>query len=235
MMKKLLLLLFCFAVKMNCFGQIVVDKNIGKAYNKAVKQLSADDQQSILSKEFEKTFSGVEIFTRFNIDTLNKKDKIIRHGTIIIRDVDIATGKVGEPDTLDNFKNENIYTPLPYAVLLKGDTLFLQIASPFFPRHIYTIVKGKVKSVYQEYQKHNNIFRLNLSQHKNEEISVPVKTSEFKLSTLNFKHGQVIYGEVEFTTDAYYVDDSDFTSGYIKMRIHGKSVFKASVVTAPNR
>jgi len=53
-----------------------------------------------------------------------------------------------------------------------------------------------------------------------------VKVLEFKLSTLSYKPGQVIYGEIEFITDPYYVDSSVFTTGYIKKSLHGKYVFK---------
>ena len=228
-MRKLLLFLFCVLAKTS-YAQVVVDPDVVNSYNKAVKKLPAEYKHFAENKGIG---SGFTIFTVYDIDTLNKKDKIHYNGYVQIGDIDNdrTTGKTSYHKVSKTW-DEDINTPVPCIALLKGDILIVEPFTDLYPQIIHKIVKKKVISQYDEYRKRDTVLRLSLSQPKTTQISVSTKTTEFKLSTLNFKPGQIIYGEVDFITDPYYVDDSGFTSGYIRKRLHGKYVFKATITVA---
>ena len=83
---------------------------------------------------------------------------------------------------------------------------------------------------YKNYSKLHTIYRLKSSGRKTNLLTVPVKLLELKLSTLNFDSKKTIYGEIEYITDPYYVEDSNFKSGQMIKQVHGKYLF----TLAPN-
>ena len=225
--KKNLPLILCLICSV-CSAQIVVDKNISKAFYVATKHLSADNKQLLNSKETAKMFSGFQIFTQYHSDTLNKKELIKRPGTIAIKFIDPTTGKESPPEMSAGEKNT--YNAIPYITALINDTLLLE--APGFPPNLaFKISKSRLQGTYCEYSKWDTVFRLNPLRAKTNSLIIPVYTKFFKISTSHFKAGQTIYGGVEFTTEPYYVDDTNFNSGYLKTRLRGRFVFKAKIIS----
>jgi hypothetical protein len=227
-MRNRLILFFCL-ISSYSVAQIVIDPLVEKTYNRAVKQLAMEDRQVLgkLTKAY-KPLAGIMIFTNYNIDTLNKYEAINTNNKIDITDISLPSGKRIHTEG-KGLKMSNINIPFPCAVVLKGDTLTIEGPPIFSPFITHKIANDKVISSYQEYQKRDTIFRLNLSGQKTEKINIPVNTPIFKLNTKKFKAGQVVYGEIEYLTDPYYVDDPAFKYKYIYKRLHCKYVFRAII------
>lgn len=227
---KILILSIFLLIANTAISQVTVAPTIATHYSNAIKKLPANIQKMVLSKRGDNFLGYLALLPLYKIDTLNKKDKIVYTG-FTVQDIDSLTGKV-IPDTAHTDENEvNI---LPCIARLKKDTLILIIGGPMYPRILTKLIKGKVTGSYEEYMKRDTIYRLNLSQQKTSSLSVPSTVSGFKLSTLEFKTGQTIYGEMNFNTVPYYTDNGYFKTGYIKTRLLFKVVFKALITTAPD-
>jgi len=229
-MRKILFVLFCLVTQLG-YAQVVADSGVIKTFNDVIRQLRPEYRQQLSDKINGKDLiRGYVVFTILDVDTLNKKDKIANDNKIKIVSLDSNNilGKSTKHQIFKNNKNEDIYIPKPYIVGLMDTVLELEYGS-FSPNAIFKIINGKAIGTYSEYNKQGAIMRLSLSQTKRNYLVIPVKDPKIKLNTLNLQPGNVVYGEVEFTTDAYYVDDYNFTSKYIKKRMHCKFVFKAIV------
>ncbi|MES2274693.1 MAG: hypothetical protein V4592_01640 [Bacteroidota bacterium] len=215
-------------------GQIIVDPNVIKTYNIVVQQLSPEYQQGLKQMaNLPGNMGDFAIVTLYQTDTLNKQDLIPRNKyNVTVTDIKHSSGKKIKQSVIP--KDENINMPMPCTVALKGDTLILDLPPVFAPYILHKIIHGRLISTYQEYQKRDTIFRLNQSQPKTERLSIPAQTPVFKLSTLSFKAGQFLYGEIEYITDPYYIDDPNFKLKYINKRMHCKYVFKATIVDLNN-
>ena len=231
-MKILIFSIFLLVVN-TCIAQIAIDPNIVIHYNKAAKNSSPEFRKIFLIKDFGARQPNFALYSVNAIDTLNKKDKIPPTQSVVtVRDVDIVTNKVIEPSAA--IPSEQ---PEPLNLIkasIKGDTLILRLGIIFPPYTVVKIVNKKVTGIYQEYAKYDYIFRLKLSSPKTNELNIPVTISSIKLNTLKFKPNQVIYGEIDLATAPYYVDDSNFTTGYINKRLRSKFVFKATIYPEPS-
>lgn len=222
-MNKILILLFCLLTHF-CAAQVTFDPGAANVYNKVVQQLPAEYQEGIKSLTREANgMGGVCIYTTNHTDSLNKQDLIPEGAKVILTDP--STHQVIN----EEIKDEGLNIPVPCIVALKGDTLIIT-APPLGPGSTHKLIRGKLSGTYQEYEIGNKIFRLSLSQSKTDYLNIPVKTSRFKISASTFKPGQIIYGEVAYITDSYYIDSEDFKSGYIHKRVHGSYVFKAIIM-----
>lgn len=221
-MKNLLLLLFC-TVTLTARAQVIIDKNIAKAYDIAVKKMKPEYQSAMSSLTDPQI--GFAIYMLYRTDTLNKKDAP-DYSNIKISVIDEKTGKITPINTATE---DDTYTPIPCAAALNGDTLLIVLPPVFTPFLEHKITGKHVISSYKEGRKNEDIYRLRLTDVKVHQLSIPVKTSSFKLSTSNFKAGQIIYGEVSFETEPYYTDDSAFKQGYIYKKLSGRYVFKTLI------
>jgi hypothetical protein len=230
-MRICLFLILSFISKL-VVAQVTYTPNVKTQYDAAVKKMAAEYQTG-LSRLYKSTYQpkGIAIFTVYNVDTLNKNDKIDR-GTVHIY--------ISSPDDtskrqdITNIQEENTYLPVPCLAALSGDSLLIEAPAIFNPFVKHIIIKNKVISTYEEYQKRDKIFQLNLSSDKTESLSIPVKTPVLKLSARHFKPDQVIYGEVEYITQPYYVDDNNFKSNHIYKSMHCKYVFRAKLYDIKN-
>ncbi|MES2375220.1 MAG: hypothetical protein V4553_01510 [Bacteroidota bacterium] len=228
---KILILSIFLLVANSSIAQIVIDPTIMTRYNGAVKKLPSEYKQILLVKDFGGRPPNFACYSINTVDTLNKKDKKTTQSVVTIRDVDIVTGKVS--DQVSTIPNN---PPEPLNLIkasLKGDTLILSLGAIGPPYTIVKIINKKVTGYYQEYAKRDSIFRLKLSDQKTDELNIPLRISSIKLNGLKFEPNQVIYGEISLATTPYYVDDSDFTTGYINKRLRYKFVFKATIYAEP--
>lgn len=226
-MNKLLPLLFCW-LTLTANAQVITDAHVIKVYNAAVKKMKPEYQKGI--KQLPGQQMSFAIYTIYHQDTLNKK-QAWDYSNIHISAVADKTGK-NTPVT--EAKKDDIDMPVPCAALLNGDTLTIAISPAFNPYLKHQIVGRQIVSTYEENQDGDPIYRLKLSDSKKQHLSVPVKTTSFKLSTSHYQSGQVIYGEVSFATEPYYADDSSFKSGYLYTRLRGAYVFKAVIIDVHN-
>ncbi len=229
-MKKILILIFCLIIKVS-HAQVIVESNVSESYYKAFKKLSLEHQNIIINNPVKHNLvnvGGYAIFTAYTIDTLNKKDKT-DHTNIHILSID--TNLVNGKETLhaDNFNEKITYMPIPYDVKLKGRTLILKPDGPFPPYLIHTISGKNIVTTYEEYYKRDTVLRMSLENSKTQQLSIPVKTIYFKINTSAYLPGNIVFGEVEFITKPYYLDDVGFKKGFIKKQLHCKYVFKAVI------
>jgi hypothetical protein len=130
-------------------------------------------------------------------------------------------------------KTENSYINIPNlsGAILDHDTLILQTPMVFYPHITHKITNRSIESTFSESLDKDTASNVTQEQAKTKRTVSLVHISEFKLNTLNFKPKEIIYGEVEFTTDPYDLDDPHFISKKIRKRLHCRYVFKVRVVS----
>lgn len=217
-------LLFLMIVSLNTFAQVKVDKSVVTRYKTVFKKMDSLYQQNVTQLENDKPFIGISIFTINQIDTLNKQDIINYGNDIIIEDVIPNPNKIKE-----NEIDENIYTPVFSSAELIKDTLYLSIGGPLSPNIKHKIHLRQVTSQYDESYKYDSVLRLDLMDTKVPNLSIPIKTKKFLISTLSYNAGQIIYGQVEFETGPYYYDTIGFKNNYIKKRLRCVYFFKVRI------
>lgn len=169
---------------------------------------------------------GFSIFTTYVIDTLNMNELIIDENKIkfsIERD-----GKRIDLTPATDIE-ENILTRALTIAQLHKDTLVISVGIPFFPIISHSISGTSVTSSYEEYYEGDSVLRLNLNTAKVSALNIPITTTRFSISTVDFSSSKPIYGLVEFETQPYYMDSNDFKSGYLKQKLKGRYVFKVRV------
>jgi len=230
-MKIFISLFLCFIAHFS-LAQIVVDPGIPKRYNSALKKLPKEYQQMLSKVDFKQTntMNGIAIFYLNRTDTVNKKDAPIEKiSRFLEADTNRKTGKITHRYVYDTKKDHSKdIEPNWCTVVLRKDTLIID-AGFMFPDVIHKIIKGKVQSTYDIYQKGDKFYKLTLTQPGNDALSVPTATPTFKLSTVKFEPGKILYGEISFATNDYYIDNPEFKSKYIHTRQLGKYVFKALI------
>ncbi|MBE9666452.1 hypothetical protein [Mucilaginibacter boryungensis] len=207
------------------FAQVIYTPVAKSHYDAAVKKIPIQ-YKAALNELYKQTGNpnGVAIFTFYKTDTLNKEEKIDRGNVHIYLSSPNDTSK---KEDITSIKEENTYLPIPCMAIVNGDSLLIEVPPIFNPFVKHVIIKNRVISTYEEYQKRDKIFQLNLSSDKTEKLSIPVRTPVLKLNSSNRNRGQIIYGEVEYITQPYYVDDDNFKSKHICKSIHCKYVFRA--------
>lgn len=204
------LLLFFVMILANCANaQLIITTKVIDDYEAAFKKSNAQPE---LLKRINEVSSGLAMFTIDKVDTLNKKD---------IKSEYINLHAVKSEDAT--------YSVFPFRVNLINDSLVMS-SGIFWGSEIIAIHKNKVTATYNDRRK-SPVFRLKLSDKKNEFLVAPMQTLSIKLSTSEFKVGTILYGEVNYTTVPFYEDDSFFASGFIEKQIHIKYVFKTVIKT----
>lgn len=238
-MKTFFSLFLCLITRIS-LAQVAIDPGLAERYDAAFKKAPESARQSIIHLQELLSKSpdgqpGFLIFTNYNIDTLNKNDAPKRDTSTHIYDIDTnrVTGKVEYHEFKGGVAPEIRYSPFPISVSLHHDTLSVNFGM-MFPELVHKVVKGKVISYNEVYDKYDKIYRLNLNQAKTNSLKIPVNTPIFKLSRKNYKVGDVIYGEVTYIIHDYYTDNSSYKSGYIHIREIGTYLFK-SVVNKPRQ
>jgi hypothetical protein len=237
-MKRLLsLFILCLSLDFVC-AQIILDNHIDNAYHKVVDRFSYGYRQMLTEQTANSKLPGNYIYIISEIDTLNKNDFIDtgKH-TKLISETNSEMVKIADSNGTDVLvKRSELpaesrnYTTGFFEAILRGDTLLLETPTVFFIAIIHKVIHGNVISTYKESSANGKKYKLTLSQPKSDSLSVPIKTPEFKLSTLNFKAGEYIYGEVESLTDPYYEYDAGFSTKFIYKRLHCKYVFMAPII-----
>jgi hypothetical protein len=218
---KVLLLLI---ISLRCFSQVKVDKSVEARYEIAFKKMKKPYQQRITQLEIKEPFIGISVFTVYQVDTLNREDIINDENDVIVEDINPSPDKIRESDI-----NENTYIPVFSRAELTDDTLHFTVGGPFPPTIIHKVYAGKVISSYNEYYKDDSVLRLNLKDSKVSQLSIPITTKKFMISTSSYKVGQVIYGQVEFETDPYYYDTLGTKNNYIRKRLKCIYFFKVRI------
>jgi len=206
-MKKLVVIIFCLA-NANSFAQVIVDRATIKAYENAVNKLSVEYKKGHSPRIIDRR-SDIVIFDSFVIDTLNKKD-IVDKPTVNVDDMGI------NQDALVN-KGEIYPFSTPCSVALTGDSLDIIIDrnnSVFY----HEVVKKQIELYYSEGEKYSTTM-----------FSPTVKILKFKLSTIDFKIGTVVYGEAEFITGPFLNGDDNFKGNNIKKQLHCHYFFKVTI------
>lgn len=227
-MKTLLLFSFLFLVDCAC-AQLIITPSAKSTFNAVLKKSNVPTEKVNQINSFG---YGFMIITVDAVDTLNKSDFVPYTDHVKVEafeeDTDHVTGKITRR-VIATTSDDITFSPVPFGGVSKlGKGIVVQ---PFMmePFETHTITYRKLISVYEEYSKWDTVFRLKLSDKKSNTLKVPMQRIRFKLSSANYTIGQTLYGEVEYTTQPYYVDNSMFKSGYIKMRIRRKYVFKAPI------
>lgn len=228
-MKKYLILSFCLFTGM-AKAQVVVDTSLQQTYKKMVQRLTLGDQKRLRDLAGHPAgWGGFAVLSMYHTDTLNKKDLLPR-SKITITDIQSPSGDKLDIIPLSNPENEGSKGPVPVFAGIKGDTLIIMLPPVLAPNIVHKIVNGNIISTYEERRRRDTIFRLNTSLPKSNLLSIPAKTPVFKLSTSSYKAGEFLYGEIEYETDAYCIDDTDFKLGYINKRIRCRYVFRTGIV-----
>lgn len=210
-------------------AQVVVDHTLAKRYDQEISKQTPSYQQLVKAMNRHPELFGLAIFTLHQTDTLNKKDFTnYNNDGIFSIDTDKVSGKIIYHKDVINY-NENTFMPVPCTATLHGDTLIITTEGPFFPYLVHKIVKHKVISTYEEHYRHDTILRKTLLSPRSNILSVPTQTALFNLSTLHFKAEETIYGEVDFMTNFYYIDDPDSATGYLSKKFSGKYIFKTII------
>jgi len=219
-----------FFISQFVVAQVTYTPDVKVQYDAAVKKMAVQ-YQTALPQLYKQTNqpNGIAIFTFYQTDTLNKNEKLDRGDVRIYISSPNGTSK---KDAITYIKDENTYLPVPCIAAIRGDSLLIEVPPIFNPFVKHAIVKNKITSTYEEYQKNDTIFQLGASSVKTVRLSIPVKTPTFKLSTQRFNAGQIMYGEIEYITLPYYVDDSNFKSAHIYKSLHCKYVFRAIIYDA---
>ena len=218
-------LLFLLLISFDSFAQVTVDKTVKKQYKMAFKKMKFSYQQEVRQQEKKEPSIGISIFTAYYEDTLNNED--------IINDGNDFTFEIIDPNTNKKIKieeNENIYIPVFSVAKLINDSLYFKVGGPFPPIINHKVYLRHVTSDYEEYYKYDSVLRLDLKDPKVSELSIPIKTNKFLVSTSSYKAGQVIYGQVDFETAPYYYDSFGFKNNYIKKRLRCVYLFKVRVI-----
>lgn len=245
-------IIFCFCLLFlmgkNALSQVIVDSNVEKNYKEAVKKVPEEMQvvfkkkdESGLDKSMQEALSrlGIGIFTIYQVDTLNKKElsPIFRSGTIEISDFN-SMGPVGgqktattETKTYAYSDGRNTYIPCFMTAVLTNDSLSVTLPWIFEPGISNVITPNSVSFTYWDYRKYDSVYRTSLQEPRKTEIRLPMQIIHFTISDRVFIKGKIIYGEAELTTPPFYIDDSAFTSGYIKQQLHFKYVFQLRITT----
>lgn len=216
--------LILIIVSIDTFAQVKVDNTIEKKYKMAFKKMKSSYQHKVTKLEKKEPFTGISIFTTYQVDTLNKQD-IINYGIdVTIENINPSHSKRAEKEI-----NENIFIPIFSGAKLVNDNLQLAVGGPFPPIINHIVYLREVTSYYEEYYKYDSVLRLDLKHAKVSKLSVPIKTKKFLMSTTTYKSGQIIYGQVEFETVPYYHDSFGFKNNYIKKRLRCVYLFKVRV------
>ncbi len=221
-------------------------KMVPKKYNVVLNKSGAGWDKR--TKEYNERV-GIGMFTIYETDTLNRNELITRMGKVVITDVDdrvVNTKKIeskpngdlyyveektGNPvrvkPSADSRNTEsNTYIPLFISSILQSDSLHINLPWIFEPAIESILTPHSVVAVYKEYLKYDSVFRINLNEAKQSLIRVPINIVSFTISDTSFRKDINMYGEAEMRTLPYYVDDMNFTSGYLKKQMHLKFVFK---------
>ncbi len=213
--------LLLFFTSFTTIGQVTFDNTINKYFEKTCQLMDMSTQKTL--KVFETTEQpwGIAIFTKYQIDTLNKEE--LRTDLSKISVYDIGSDIPNEPI------EQNTYIPVPFITELFKDTLHLIVGVPFPPNIHHYIFRQNVYSFYREDFEYDSVMRLDLNTSKVATLDIPITTVKIKLSSNNYVVGKIIYGQVNFETASYYVDDTNFTNNFIKKRLRGEYVFKVQV------
>jgi hypothetical protein len=206
------------------FAQLKVDKAVIKKYEHAFNKLNPSDKQAIKQHQEKETELGISLITLNEIDTLNKEEIIQGNNFYLIENLDSKAG-----NGLSKELNASLYTPVITIAILQNDTLLLSIDGLFVEGIMHKIYSRNVSTYYNEYYKNDSILRLHLNEPKVSALTVPTKTKVFVISSIDFKPGEIIYGEVELETDPYYKDTFGFKNNYIKKRLRYNYLFKIRV------
>jgi len=235
MATRIILLLFFCVLTTFSNAQIIVNPSLHQTYDEAANNLSVEDRGMIIKiNSAIKTISGFGIYAINKTDTLNKADFLpkpeVRLVHIFDLDTDKTTGKITKREIAYHAERENI---VPLTAKLNNDTLTIVEFNFFGSSFIQKIFKDKISTVYNAYERHDDVLRLDISDAKTDNLMVPCKNLGFKLSSLDFKPGNVIYGEAGFISSPFYKDDYQSKSGYIKKQIHYKYMFKLTILENP--
>ena len=199
------------------YAQVRTDKKIARQFHNAFLKLDSFSKDAVKEIELEKAYSGVGIFLSHNIDTLNLADFIDPGLKFSV------SNHVGK-EIGNNSEKSHYFLALILSQFL-GDTLRLNIGG-LLPSLELTLINSGIKASYTEYQRHDSIFKLRLSDIALSKLEIPVKVSELKLSSSNFNSKPVIYGKMAYETAPYYVDDRSFKNGFLQKRIRATIVFR---------
>lgn len=219
-MKHLHFLLLLFT-SFTTIGQVTFDNTINKYFEKTCQLMDMSTQKTLKDFETKEQPWGIAIFTTYQIDTLNKEE--LRTDLSKISVYDVGSDIPNEPI------EQNTYIPVPFLTELFKDTLHLVVGIPFPPNFHHYIFRQKVHSFYREDLEYDSVLRLDLNTSKVSTLDIPITTVKIKLSSSNYAVGKIIYGQVNFETASYYVDDTNFTHKFIQKRLRGEYVFKVQV------
>ncbi len=206
-MKKLLILLFCLNAFITSAQKVIVDTTLQKKYNNtyalAYKNLSPHDRLYMDDENKNRPWLSFLISTTYQVDTLNQNDFVVK----------------GRPSAMK--------TPFlwMFSSLTHGDTLL--VADLF--GGVFTIISNKHSGSYQTGQLIKVLRPVPiLAPSETGLVTIVVKPKFFKLSSMDFTPGNVIYGETEYITEPFYVNDNNSASGRIKKQFHIKYIFKTT-------
>lgn len=90
---------------------------------------------------------------------------------------------------------------------------------PFDGYRIYIkLIGNKTFGNFMEYTDKRNIYRKELADPKSSEVHVNTKIKSVRLSNMPKNPGDVFYGKIILETSPFYLDDTNFKTGFIHKR-----------------
>ena len=238
-MKNLLLFVLNISIVLATQGQNI-DKQAEYYFSDAMRNQPAFVSKGIADDSAQK---GIFIVTKVIVDTLNRHELIklpvpkdsTGHSTIKVNGAAVGL-VVDHPGYSGNTQAE--YDLMAGMAVVHGDTCMLMGVSktPYFPKSSLCGFRSIVRqagivstSFYEEALDSAAIYRSTASFRKQSRIEVPASLSNCYFSKWPSGNSGPVYGGAVMITDAFYVQDNNFTNKYILKRYTISFVFRSPV------
>ena len=213
-MKQATIFIVLLSIFTETSGQIKLSSNVKAKYDSIYMEFYPSFRKKVERNEKKGAFDGLAIIEFYKIDTLNKEeripDSILYPGFVKVESLLPILKISAGPNDKGGF--------FPTATI-SNDTLYL-----FMEQGLNTIlVGGKIINSFCEDSQYDT------SYNRLPDIKRPVEIFSFIISSVKYKPGQILYGEVDFEKLPYYKQNSGFKSGLLHERIYCKFVFKVKV------
>lgn len=233
-MKTLLFLLAFLIICSNVNAQVVKDASVKDSFTTVFHRLDKVTQAKLLKLEQEGQPAGMVILSQYESDTLNKATlKKLDFEGITLTPIDPETNQPIKQEPKSEVQ-ENPYTVIFCGSILLNDTLSMDLGAPFASQSLKHIVyKGSVRTTYNEYLKYDSILKAGIQLPHTNDLTIDVKTVQFKVNDTAFNSGKTIYGIAEVVTEPYYKRNMWEENEFYKIQWRMKYYFSCPIYKNP--